>query len=110
MCMMTDQSQRINYERAKLVVGLSLLAIGLLISIGAWNLTLWHQGETRQGRFVEYLPSKNNPILFPTSFNVFEVPDYLLRYLVIGVFITSVGITILASTFWKRIESTNVRV
>jgi hypothetical protein len=33
---------------------------------------------------------------------MFEVPDYFLRYLILGVFITTVGITIVAPSLLKR--------
>ncbi len=84
------------------MIGFALLAIGLLITVGSWNGILAWQGETRSGAILDYV-GPHNRILFPTKFEVFEVPDYYLRYLIVGVFITSVGITILASQLWKRL-------
>ncbi len=106
--MTTETSKRINYGRARLVIGFALLAIGLLISVGAWNGILAWQGDDRGKVHVSYIPSKNNPflgnpLLFPLSFEMFEVPDYLLRYLILGVVLTTVGITIVASPLWKRL-------
>ena len=86
------------------MIGVAVMAFGLLISVGAWNLVLWYQGGTRHGAFVEYVPPKYNSLLFPTHFMVFSVPDYLLRYLGLGVFTTTVGITLVASWIWKRLE------
>ncbi|MBC8224934.1 hypothetical protein H8E65_10115 [Candidatus Bathyarchaeota archaeon] len=86
----------------RLMFGFALLAIGLLISFGAWNGILAWQGDDRGKVHVTYVVPHNR-ILFPTSFEIFEVPDYLLRYLVIGVFTTTVGITIVASPLLKRL-------
>ena len=83
------------------MIGFALLAIGLLISVGAWNGILAWQGDDRGKVFVTYI-GPHNYILFPNSFEVFEIPDYLLRYLILGVFITTVGITIVASPLLKR--------
>ena len=81
--------------------GFALLVIGLLISVGAWNGILAWQGDDRGKVHVTYvLP--HNRILFPASFEMFEVPDYFLRYLILGVFITTVGITIVAPSLLKR--------
>ncbi len=92
---------------SKLIFGFALVAIGLLISVGAWNGILAWQGDDRGKVHVSYIPSKNNPflgnpLLFPLSFEMFEVPDYLLRYLILGVFLTTVGITIVAPPILKR--------
>ena len=94
-------------KRSRLVVWFALLAVGLIISVGSWNGILAWQGDDRGRSHVTYIPSKNNPflgnpLLFPLSFEMFEVPDYLLRYLIVGVFITSVGITILVPPLMKR--------
>ena len=89
-------------SNTRLMFGIALLAIGLLISVGAWNGILTWQGDDRGKMHVTYvLP--HNRILFPTSFEMFEVPDYFLRYLILGVFITTVGITIVASPLLKRL-------
>jgi len=86
-------------KRPKL--GIALMAIGLLISVGAWNGILAWQGDDRGKVHVTYdLP--HDHILFPTSFVLFQVPDYLLWYLILGVFTTTVGITIVASPLLKR--------
>jgi len=88
--------------KSGLVIGFALLAIGLFISVGAWNGILAWQGDDRGKMHVTYvLP--HNRILFPASFEMFEVPDYYLRYLILGVFTTTVGITIVASTLLKRL-------
>jgi len=42
--------------------------------------------------------------LLPSSYVVLKVPDYLLRYLILGVFTTTVGLTILSFLVWKRLE------
>ena len=83
------------------MIGFALLAIGLLISVGSWNGILAWQGETLSGAILDYVVPHNR-ILFPTKFDVFEVPDYLLRYLIVGVFIASVGITIVVPPLLKR--------
>ena len=96
-------TQRVDIEmenRTRLVIGFALLAIGLYISVGAWNLVLTYPGSSFT--FIEYVEPRNR-ILFPDSFAVYKVPDYLLRYLIIGVFTTTVGITILASPLLKRL-------
>ena len=85
-----------------LVVGFAMLAIGLLISVSSWNGILTWQGDDRGKVHVTYVLPHNH-ILFPTSFEMFEVPDYLLWYLILGVFTTTVGITVLASLLWKRL-------
>ncbi len=81
--------------------GFALLAVGLLISVGAWNGILAWQGDDRGKVHVTYdLP--HDHILFPTSFVLFQVPDYLLWYLILGVFTTTVGITIVVPPLLKR--------
>ncbi len=64
--------------------GFALLAIGLLISVGSWNGILAWQGDDRGRSHVTYFPPRER-VLFPTSFEMFEVPDYFLRYLIVGV-------------------------
>ncbi len=81
--------------------GFAILAIGILISVGAWNGILAWQGDDRGRSHVTYLPPRER-VLFPTSFEVFEVPDYLLMRLMLGVFITTVGITIVVPPILKR--------
>ena len=89
-------------SNTRLMFGIALLAIGLLISVGAWNGILAWQGDDRRIVHVTYvLP--HNRILFPASFEMFEVPDYFLRYLILGVFITTIGITIVAPSLLKRL-------
>ncbi len=89
------------------MLGFALLAVGLIITVASWNGILAWQGNDRGKVHVSYIPSKNNPflgnpLLFPLSFEMFEVPDYLLRYLILGVFLTTVGITIVAPPLLKR--------
>ena len=103
---MADTSERITIGRAELVIGFSLLAIGLFISVGAWNTIHSYQGGVREKFNVT--PAPGYPFWMPLEWEVLKVPDYLLQYLVVGVFITSVGITILASTVWKRLIDTNL--
>jgi predicted histidine transporter YuiF (NhaC family) len=64
----------------KLILGFALLAIGLLIGVGAWNSIQYFQGGLQH-----------------------KVPDYLLKYLVLGVFTMTVGTTIVAPSLWKRL-------
>ena len=82
--------------------GIALLAIGLFISVGAWNGILAWQGDDRGKVHVRYLPPRER-VLFPTSFELFEIPDYLLMRLMLGVFITTIGITIVAPSLLKRL-------
>ena len=89
--------------RAKLVMGFALLAIGLRISVGAWNLIPYHQGPLTQIDNIDYVEGFPWGFLFPSSYVVLKVPDYLLRYVVLGVFTATVGITIVASLGWKRL-------
>ena len=88
--------------RSRLVICFALLAIGILISVGSWNEILAWQGDDRGKVHVTYVPSRER-VLFPTSFELFEVPDYLLMRLILGVFITTVGITIVAPSLFKRL-------
>lgn len=92
-------------NRTRLAIGFALLAIGLFISVGAWNLVLSYPGSSFT--FIEYVEPRNR-ILFPDSFALYKVPDYLLRYLIIGVFISTVGITILSSLVWKRLTQSEI--
>jgi hypothetical protein len=92
-------------NRTRLAIGFALLAIGLFISVGAWNLVLSYPGSSFT--FIEYVEPRNR-ILFPDSFAIYKVPDYLLRYLIIGVFISTVGITILSSLVWKRLTQSEI--
>jgi len=82
--------------------GIVVLAIGLIPSVGVWNLILSYQGESRQMVDIRYI-GPHNYILFPAEFEVFKVPDYLLRYLILGVFTSTVGLTIAASHLLKRL-------
>ena len=81
--------------------GIALLAIGLFISVGVWNSIPSYQGGVRQVENVS--PAPGYPFWMPISYEVIKVPDYLLRYLVLGVFTTTVGITIVASPLLKRL-------
>jgi hypothetical protein len=86
-------------NRTRLMVGFALLAIGLFISVGSWNLVLSYPGSSFV--FIDYVVPHNR-VLFLDSFAVYQVPDYLLRYLMLGVFTTTVGITIVAPSLLKR--------
>jgi hypothetical protein len=87
---------------SKQILGLVLLVIGLLTSVGSWNLVLSYPNQSSYFEFREYVVPHNR-VLFPDSFALYKVPDYLLRYLIIGVFTTAVGITIVASPLLKRL-------
>ncbi len=89
-------------NRTRLVTGFALLAIGLIIGVGSWNGILAWQGDDRGRSHVTYLPPRER-VLFPTSFEIFEVPDYLLMRLMLGVFTTTVGITIVVPPLLKRL-------
>ena len=99
---MAGTSERINIERAKLAISFSLLAIGRFIDLWTRNTIESFQGGVRQFDHINVGPEY--PFWLPLSWEVLKVPDYLLQYLVVGVFIMSVGITILASAGWKRLE------
>jgi len=88
--------------RTSLMIGFALFTIGIFPSYSVWNLILSYQGESRQMEYVSYI-EPHNYILFPASYEVFRVPDYLLRYLVLGVFTSTVGLTIAVSHLLKRL-------
>jgi len=90
--------------RARFIVGFALLAIGLLISVSVWNTILAWQGDVLGKVYIDHVKPRNR-ILFPLAFIVFEVPDYLLRYLLLGVFTTTVGLAILAPPAFKRLSA-----
>ncbi len=92
-------------KQASLMIGFALLAIGLRISVGAWNLIPYHQGLLTQIDDIDYVEGFPWGFLFPSSYVVLKVPDYLLRYVVLGVFITTVGLTIVAPSLLKRLEA-----
>ena len=99
---MVDISKQINYERVKIVIGLSLSAFGRFIGLWTRNTIETFQSGLTQLDNINVGPEY--PFWLPLSWEVLKVPDYLLQYLVVGVFIMSVGITILASAGWKRLE------
>ena len=86
-------------SNTRLMIGFALLAIGLYISVGAWKLALSYPGSSFV--FIEVVVPRNLA-LFPDSFAVYKVPDYLLRYLILGVFITATSLTIVASSLLKQ--------
>ncbi len=86
---------------SKLMIGFALLAIGLFLSIGAWNTIQSYQGGIISKPHVR--PGPEYPFWMPLSYIVFKVPDYLLQYLILGVFTATVGITILVPPLWKRL-------
>ncbi len=98
---MSNISEQITSGRVKLVIGFSLLAIGRFIDLWTWNTIESFQGGVRQIDNISVGP--DYPIWLPKSWEVLKVPDYLLQYLVVGGFIMSVGLTILASLGWKRL-------
>ncbi len=83
------------------MLGIALLVIGLLISVDVRNSIRSYQGGVRQ--MEEVTPGPGYPFWMPISYEVMKVSDYLLRYLVIGVFTTTVGITIVAPSLLKRL-------
>lgn len=85
------------------MLGIALMAIGLFITVGVWNTLHSFQGGIRQIDNVS--PAPGYPFWMPLSWEVLKVPDYLLQYLVLGVFTTTVGITIVASPLLKRLAS-----
>lgn len=89
-------------SNTRLMFGFALLAIGLFISVGSWNGILAWQGDGRGKVHVTYVEPRER-VLFPTSFVLFEVPDYLLMRLMLGVFTTTVGITIIAPSLLKQL-------
>ena len=96
---MADTSERINIGRAKLVMGFALLAIGLIITSGVLYDIQSEQGDFRQAASGTQSPFSS---WRPSSYEILRVPDYLLGYLMLGVFITTVGITILVPPLLKR--------
>ena len=87
-------------NRTRSVVCFALSAIGLYISVGAWKLALSYPGSYYA--FIEVVVPRNLA-LFPDSFAVYKVPDYLLRYLILGVFITTTSLTIVTSSLLKQL-------
>jgi hypothetical protein len=74
--------------------GFALLAIGLLITGGVLYDIQSEQGDVRYA--VRGTPSPFSSWR-PRSYEILRVPDYLLGYLGLGVFTSTVGITILVS-------------
>ena len=99
---MVDISKQINYERVKIVIGLSLSAFGRFIGLWTRNTIETFQSGLTQLDNINVGP--DYPFWLPKSWEVLKVPDYLLQYLVLGGFITAVGLTLVASSLWKRIE------
>ncbi len=95
-------SLRVDVEmenRTRLVICFALVVIGLYISVGAWKLALSYPGSSFV--FIDVVVPRNLA-LFPDSFAVYKVPDYLLRYLILGVFITTTSLTSVASLLLKQ--------
>lgn len=86
--------------RTKLMFGLILLAIGLIITGGVLYDIQSEQGDVRYA-------ASGTPSPFsswrPRSYEILRVPDYLLGYLGLGVFTTTVGITIVTPSLLKRL-------
>jgi len=72
--------------------GLGPLLIGLFICYGVFSGIQSYQGET--GHAVSGHPP---PIAFwmPSSYEVLQVPDYMLLYLVLGVILSTSGFMML---------------
>ena len=103
---MADTSERINFGRAKLVIGFSLLAIGLFIGNWTWNIIESFQSGARLEIYPDYLYAipASERFYYPSNYWVMRVPDYLLRYLTLGVFITTTSLTIVASSLLKQLS------
>ena len=80
--------------------GFALLAIGLIITGGVLYDIQSEQGDVRYA-------ASGTPSPFsswrPRSYEILRVPDYLLGYLGLGVFTTTVGITIVTPSLLKRL-------
>ena len=87
-------------KRTRYIVGFALLAIGLLIIVGVFYEIQSEQGDVRYA-------ARGTPSPFsswrPRSYEILRVPDYLLGYLGLGVFTTTVGITIVTPSLLKRL-------
>ncbi len=88
-------------SNTRLMIGFALLALGLFIGNWTWNTIESFQGGVRQIDDISVGPGY--PPWLPLSWEVLKVPDYLLRYLVLGVFTSTVGITIVAPSLLKRL-------
>ena len=80
--------------------GMALLAVGLIMTGGVLMEIQSEQGDVR-----EAASGHPGPLSFwrPISYGILRVPDYLLGYLILGVFISTSGLTMLASQFVKRV-------
>ena len=80
--------------------GFALLAIGLLIIVGVFYEIQSEQGDVRYA-------ASGTPSPFsswrPRSYEILRVPDYLLGYLGLGVFTSTVGLTIVTPSLLKRL-------
>jgi hypothetical protein len=83
------------------MLGIVVLAVGHIITGG-----VLYEIQSEQGEFREAVTGHPGPLSFwrPTSYEILRVPDYLLGYLVLGVFISTTGLTMLASPFLKRVD------
>ena len=89
---------------SKLMFGFALLAIGLFIGLWTWNTIESFQSATRRVLFIDYLEiPASERFYYPTHYWIMRVPDYLLRYLELGVFITTTSLTIIASSLLKQL-------
>ncbi len=83
---------------SKLMFGFALLAIGVIISGEVWNAIQSFQSSTRQDVHIDYLEiPASERFYYPTHYWIMRIPDYLLRYLVLGVFTSTNGLVIMAS-------------
>jgi len=92
-------------SNTRLMIGFALLAIGLIITGGVLHDIQSEQGDVRYA-------ASGTPSPFsswrPRSYEILRVPDYLLGYLGLGVFTSTVGITIVASPLWKRLSQSEI--
>ena len=80
--------------------GIALLAVGLIITGGVLYEIQSEQGDVREAASGTQSPFSS---WRPISYEILRVPDYLLGYLVLGVFISTIGLTLLTSPILKRL-------
>ena len=90
-------------SNTRLMFGIAFLAFGLFLSVGAWNTIQSYQGGILSKANLYPVTGAEYPFWMSFSYIVFKVPDYLLNYLILGVFTTTVGITFLVPLLWNRL-------